>query len=309
MMVKLHDNFAAVVWLWRPFHTCLAVFRRQWDIKSYLVHALATFIVLSYVKILNTSFEFLVPSHVFDMKGQSVNKAYWYYDGSVDMTSKDYLPYLTLALFMLFIFNILPLLLLAFYPFKCFRRFLDCLLPLKCKLPLHIYMDTFHGCYETSIHDYRHFATLYMAIRFFNLLVISVFDLKLYAPVASLLFTITLALVAKFQPYKNRRSNTVDIVMLMAMIFGYTSITIHSLQYTLYPKWLNGLIVGAAILIIYCYLLYIILVRISTRAKFHLTRNQPFLKFKRICKIKCSSGEDNQAILGHEETINYSSCH
>lgn len=148
-----------------------------------------------------------------------------------------------------------------------------------------------------------------MAIRFFNLLVISVFDLKLYAPVASLLFTVTLALVAKFQPYKNKRSNTVDIVMLTAMIFGYTSTTIHFLQYTLYPKWLNGLIVGVAILIVYCYLLYIISVRISTRAKLYLTRNKLFSKFKRMCKIKSSSGEDNQAILGHEETNNYSSCH
>ena len=64
ILVKLHDNFAIIVWLWRPFHRCLAVFRRQWNIQSDLVHALATFIVLSYVKILDTSFEFLIPSHV-----------------------------------------------------------------------------------------------------------------------------------------------------------------------------------------------------------------------------------------------------
>ena len=55
--VKLHDNFAIVVWLWRPFHKCLAQFRRQWNIQSYLVNALATFIILSYVKILNVSFQ------------------------------------------------------------------------------------------------------------------------------------------------------------------------------------------------------------------------------------------------------------
>ena len=306
IMVKLHDNFAAVVWVWRPFHRCLVILRRQWDIKSYLVHALATFIVLSYVKILNTSFEFLVPSHVFDMQGKRVNKAYWYYDGSVDMTSKDYLPYLISALIMLFTFNICPLLLLALYPIKCFRRFFDCLLPLKCKLPLQIYMDTFHGCYEN---DYRHFATLYMAVRFFNLVAISIFDINLYAPVASLLFTITLALVAKFQPYKSKRSNTVDVIMLIAIIFGYTSTTIYLLQKKLYPQWLNGVIAGAAILIVYSYLLYLILVRISITAKLYLKRNKPFLKLKRMCKMKCNSREDNQAILGHEETNNYSSCH
>ena len=93
LLTKLHDNFSIVVWLWKPVHRCLAVFRRHWNIQSYLIHALATFIVLSYVKILNTSFEFLIPSHVYNMQGQIVNKAYWYYNGGVDMTSKDYLPY------------------------------------------------------------------------------------------------------------------------------------------------------------------------------------------------------------------------
>ena len=109
ILVKLHDNFTIIVWLWRPFHRCLAVFRRQWNIRSDLVHALATFIVLSY--------EFLIPSHVYDMYGNSVNKAYWYYDGRVDMDSKGYLPYLVLALSMLLLFNILPFTLLALYPF------------------------------------------------------------------------------------------------------------------------------------------------------------------------------------------------
>ena len=53
ILVKLHDNFTAVVWLWRPFHRCLANFRRQWNTQSYLIHALATFTVLSYVHPLN----------------------------------------------------------------------------------------------------------------------------------------------------------------------------------------------------------------------------------------------------------------
>ena len=188
ILVKLHDNFAIVVWLWRPFHRCLAVFRRQWNIRSYLVHALATFIVLSYVKILNTFFEFLIPSHIFNMKGQSINKAY---NGSVDMASKNYLPYLVLAVFMLLVFNILSLVLLALYPFKCFQIFLDRRLPLNYKIALQIYMDTFHGCYKDTTHDYHHFATLYLAVRFRNLLLLSTFKYNLYAPAVTLLFAFT----------------------------------------------------------------------------------------------------------------------
>ena len=91
ILVKLHDNFSLFVWLWMPFHKCLVLFRKQWNIRSYLVNALATFIVLSYVKILAVSFEFLTPSRVYNMEGQSIKRAYWYYDGTVEMTSRAYL--------------------------------------------------------------------------------------------------------------------------------------------------------------------------------------------------------------------------
>ena len=106
--VKFYDNFSIVVWLWRLFHKCLVRFRRQWNIRSYLVNALATFIVLSYVKILNVSFQFLISSLLYDINGHLVSKSYWYYDGRVDMTSGEYLPYLVFALSMLFSFNIFP---------------------------------------------------------------------------------------------------------------------------------------------------------------------------------------------------------
>ena len=296
IFVKLHDNFPVVIWLWKPFHRCLASFRRQWNTQSYLVHALATFIVLSYVKILNTSFEFLIPSHVFNVKRQRVNKALWYYDGRVDMTSKDYLSYLVLAIFMLVVFNILPLLLLALYPFKWFQRFLIFHLPLKFKLALQIFMDTFHGCYEDTTHDYRHFATLYMAVRFLNLLIVSVFSFKLYTSAVSILFTFTLALLAKFQPYKCKRNNTVDIVMLLAIITTYTSATMYKTESLLYPKWLNGIVLSIAILIIYCYLGSLILASIFSRIQVCFTQGKSLRFLKTICQHNVMNGE-NQALL------------
>ena len=78
LTVKLLDNLTVVVWLWRPFHRYLAYFRRQWNTQSYLVRALTTFNVLSYVKI---PLNFLISSHVYviDIHGNRVNKAYWYY--------------------------------------------------------------------------------------------------------------------------------------------------------------------------------------------------------------------------------------
>ena len=141
------------------------------------------------------------------MIGPTVHTPYWYYEGSVDMTSKDYLPYLVLALFMLSTLNILPLLSLTLYPFTFFQRFLDHCLNQKCKLALKIYMDTFHGCYEDTTHDYRHFAALYLAVRFLNLLLISMFNYELYFLAASLLFAFILALMLNFS-HTNARGAT-----------------------------------------------------------------------------------------------------
>ena len=55
------------------------------------------------------------------MEGKKVNKLYLYYDGTIEMTSKEYLPYLLFAIFMLIAFNVLCL---HYTPFNVFRRFL-----------------------------------------------------------------------------------------------------------------------------------------------------------------------------------------
>ena len=283
VMIKLHDNFAIVVWLWRPFHKCLFLFRKQWNIRSYLVNALTTFIVLSYVKILNVSFEFLTPSHVYNMNGQIVSNAYWYYDGRVNMTSKEYLPYLLLALFMLLIFNVLPMVLLALYPFECFQRLLSCCCSMRCKLALQIYMDTFHGCYaiEDRTHDNRHFATLYLAVRFINLLLLSFFHYYLYFTLAAFLVALTLTLVARFQPYKDKRSNTVDIVLLFALLFTcvYMLLGKYTADQHLLPHHLRRITILVLLLIPPGYLTFLIVTHLGSMQslKIFLLKSKTFL--------------------------------
>lgn len=244
VLVKINDSSAFVRKLWWPFHKCLVMFRKQWNVHSSLVNALATFIILSYVKILNVSFQLLMPSRVYDIDGNSVNIPYLYCNGTIIMTSKEYHPYLVLALLMVLIFNVIPLLLLAFYPFNCFQRILDicCRSCLKYKLSLQIFMDAFHGCYDDFCRHYRHFATLYLAMRFFNLVLYSVFNYKLYLLAASLMLTFTVVLVAMFQPYRNKYTNKFDVVCLLAVIPLYTSMLMQLSVSPMVPKWVNGVV-------------------------------------------------------------------
>ena len=55
------------------------------------------------------------------------------------LTSREYLPYLVLALSMLFVFNIFPRVLLTLCPFKFFQHCLNCLRCMKYRLPLQLY--------------------------------------------------------------------------------------------------------------------------------------------------------------------------
>ena len=224
ILVKLHDNFSLVC-LWRPFHKCLFLFRRQFNIRSSLVNALATFIILSYIKILNVSFDLLTPSAVYNVYGERVS-VYLFYDGTVEMTSRDYLPYLLLAIVMLLVFNIFPLILLTLYPMQCFQKFLShCCLSINTKLALQAFMDAFQGCFKESPRDCRYFAALYVALRFVHPLLFVIPSFHFYRPIFMTLIVFVLILVVKFQPYKCRRSNMVDTVLLFVMVVGNLAYT------------------------------------------------------------------------------------
>lgn len=111
-------------------------------------------------------------------------------------------------------------------------------------------MDAFHGCYRDDEHDCRHFAALYLAVRFFNLLLFSVLrSTNAYWVTATLVIVITLTLVAKFQPYKRKRTNTVDIVMLLTLITGFVSVALWYTPGLRYPKWVFGVTLSAVALL------------------------------------------------------------
>ena len=60
LLVKLHDHgFKFIVCLWRPIHRCFVRFRRDWNIKTSLIDAFATFLLLSYMKFLSVSYSLL----------------------------------------------------------------------------------------------------------------------------------------------------------------------------------------------------------------------------------------------------------
>ena len=79
LLVKLHDSdIYVIVLLWKLFHRCFVHFRRDWNIKTSLVDAFATFLLLSYTKFLSVSFDLLTPVQVMNSHNKKINKLYLY---------------------------------------------------------------------------------------------------------------------------------------------------------------------------------------------------------------------------------------
>ena len=210
IFVSLHYRYSLVVRLWKPFYRCLRCIRKKWDIKDSLIGAFATFILLSYVKILNISLDLITPSFVYEIRGN-----YTFYlrmDGTVEYFGKDHLPYGILALVMVIVFNVLPLILLCLFPCQCFHR---CLNHFKIQREtLREFVEVFNGDFKYQPRDYRYFAAFYLLLRIINTILLLILNGNVYFPLGVALFAVSSLFIAFLKPYKKSFHNVVDTVLI-----------------------------------------------------------------------------------------------
>ena len=121
-------------------------FRRNWEAKTSIIDAFATFLLLSYTKILLVSFSLLTPANVYIINGTSVGKIL-NNDPSVKFFGGDHLPYAILAVIILLTIGAIPPLLLL-CPSHRFQKLLSFF-----KLQSHglrAFVDVFQGCYKNG---------------------------------------------------------------------------------------------------------------------------------------------------------------
>ena len=87
-------------------------------------------------------------------------------DNTVPISDSSYIIVATFAILMSLIFNLLPILLLTFYPLKLFKGAMS-----KCRLEgfaLTIFVEKFHSCYRDGLdsgRDMRSFSGFYFLLR------------------------------------------------------------------------------------------------------------------------------------------------
>ena len=226
--VVLHDRYSFVVRIWRPAYKAFMWLRCEWDIRGTLVQAFTTFFLLSYVKILNVSFDLLTPVSLKMADGKSLNQTFVYNDGEVPYLGSEHLPYFVLAIVVTTVFNILPALLLLLYPCSCFQTCLN-----FCSLnsfALRSFMDAFQGCYRHKPRDYRYFTALYLFLRVSFLVTVMLVKDAVSFALCGFYFIIAAIILIVTKPYKLKKHNTIDILFFLLYASGsfagavYTSI-------------------------------------------------------------------------------------
>ena len=240
ILIELHDrNFRILMWMWRPFHKCLAPLRGslRWNPKAYIVNTFATFLTLTYNKLIIVSGKLLCEVNVTDIRGNSSH--FMLLAPTVPYFSTTHLPFAILAIAVLSTFTALPPLLLVLYPTKTFQNMLGCL-KIRWHV-LHIFADVFQGCYKNRTdgkNDYRYFAALYFTLRI-SIFLASIFSVNFRGlgwTICTIILIVASLLVALLRPYKKNWHNILDSLILASQ--GLSSLWI-LYNFKTEGKWIN----------------------------------------------------------------------
>ena len=222
-LIELHArNFKIVVIVFKPFYHILTLFRRNWDSKTTVIDAYATFFVLSYVKVLWISADLLTPVRVHSIGNSSNSEVVWalFYDATVGYFDREHLSCAVLALTCVMVVMVQTLF-LCFYQCSCFQKIITCM-----KLRSHVllaFTDSFQSCFkdgtEPGTRDYRWFAAVPLLARVVLLLAcVIVPDINLQI----VIITGIVVLTAVLQPYK---IHSLKLANLDVTFWGFLVIT------------------------------------------------------------------------------------
>jgi hypothetical protein len=257
LFVWLYERgYRCIVCLCRPFHILLARFQHHWNIERSLIHAFATFILLSYSRFIQVSFKLLTTAQLIrdDKKQFGPPFGVVFYDGNIEYLSAEHAPFVILSLLVLLSFVLVtPLLLIVPSLARNLGIIRNRWPRLNRLLPniinqytiqhwpkLNVFLETFHGCYRDGTNttrnstefDYRWVAGFYLVLRV-ALFAVFAFTPNLFVqyPFLQLFCTAALLVFVVLQPYKKRFYNKLDATMF-ALLLSINTLTMFNYSMT-----------------------------------------------------------------------------
>ena len=135
-------------------------FRRDWSLSDSAIHALATFTALFVAKVVAISVQLLSARKVYNMNGTLVKQVLTF-EPSIEALSHQHAPYAVAAYIPIFIFVLIPTLVLCLHPSRHFQNLLArCCGPRK-RLALAIFVDTISSGYRDGLDGGRNWRRIY----------------------------------------------------------------------------------------------------------------------------------------------------
>ena len=228
LCIQLRDrNCKVIVILWKPFQRCAFQLRRTWNTKSDLVDVFASFFLLSYTKIWYQTYLWSSTReiHTYSLKDSEYSgprRSYiMEFDNSmqVDDHNSMYIIGVFIIALIATVFSILPVVFMALYPVKCFRKVLS-----KCKLDrlfITLFLDKFYASYRDGLgggRDMRSCAAFYFFLRIIVVAVpCGIRDILSVQEnlIRGVMFSATSLVVALCRPYKRTYLNVCDALLLL----------------------------------------------------------------------------------------------
>ena len=229
ILIELHARGCRLILcLWSPFHKWFVHFTKILDIRSSIVKVFATFLLLSYMKLLNVTLDILLPTAGYSVVNGS-QTWYVYYDASYKYFSEHHLPYAIMSIIIFIVFIVTPLMVLILYPLRCFQKCLS-----VCRLRSHmlqVFVDTFQGHFKDGIdsdtRDCRWFASFYILGRIviFYIIYGVTKNIISFALVGFFLIVLGIVMIV-FQPYKSKKVNTYHTILPFIMAISCFLVTL-----------------------------------------------------------------------------------
>ena len=223
VLIEIHaHNCKPVVYLWKPIGFLCFHLRKNWEVKSSVIHSFVTVILLSYSKVITTSLALLTFNYVYEI--QNENPPVWTlldYDTDTEYFKEDHKFFAVFALIILCSFGLIPPLLLLFYPFRWFKKLLS-YLRLDRWQGFYIFVETFHGYLKDGTNktpDRRWFSGMYFLFRIVVFLEFALINnLNYIFAILTVTYLVFLLSIAVLRPYKEDYYNNLDIIFMAILV-------------------------------------------------------------------------------------------
>ena len=315
VLIKLHDqNYRVIRFLWYPFRKCSKRIYKNRESKSSIIDVFATFLLLSYSKVLYVSFSLFAPTRIYDVDYKPIGGFVFYFDASTPMFQGKYAVLSIIAFIIFVLFVVLPPLFLILYPMRCMQKVIG---RLPFKIALRTFAEAFNGDFRDGTFkdgskgdsDCRLYAGYYFLFRVvaFIVFVSELTWLEQYF-IQQVLCAVCILMFAVVRPYKENFYNNLDTAMF-SLLAVLNAFSLFNSQLAFLNKrineivfWINYILIFLPLVYIISYVVYLILLWRGIRCfewwnKTELVRTDSIAA--RIGDIPSSDdeGEEDRALL------------